>query len=207
MTILYEVHQNIYVNITNRCSSACVFCLRQNRDSMGDSGSLWLEHEPSLEEIKDAFRDCDISNYKEIVFCGFGEPTERLDVLLQAAEFVKKEYGKPIRINTNGQGDLINGRNIAPLFKGIFDSVSISLNTPDEKRYHELVRSRYGDLAFQAMLNFAGNVKEYVPNVILSTVATTITEKEELECAKICRDLQVTYRIRPYEEHVDETVL
>jgi len=200
MTILYEVHQNIYVNITNRCSSACVFCLRQNRDHMDNSGSLWLEREPSLEEIKSAFKNRDISKYNEVVFCGFGEPTERLDVLLQAAKFVKNEYNKPVRINTNGQGDLINGKNIAPLFEGIFDAVSVSMNTPDEKRYHELVRSRYGDLAFQAMLTFAGNVKHYVPSVTLSTVATTITKEEEQACANICRNLQVSYRIRAYEE-------
>ena len=200
MTILYEVHQNIYVNITNRCSSACVFCLRQNRDHMDNSGSLWLEREPSLEEIKSAFKNRDISKYNAVVFCGFGEPTERLDVLLQAAKFVKNEYNKPVRINTNGQGDLINGKNIAPLFEGIFDAVSVSMNTPDEKRYHELVRSRYGDLAFQAMLTFAGNVKHYVPSVTLSTVATTITKEEEQACANICRNLQVSYRIRAYEE-------
>ncbi len=199
MTILYQIHNNLYVNITNKCSSACVFCLRQTRDKMGDSGSLWLTHEPGLEEIKNAFRQMDMNQFNEIVFCGFGEPTERLDVLLESAKFVKKEYHKKIRINTNGQGDLINEKSIAPLFEGVFDTVSISLNTPDENKYNELVRSRYGDQAYSAMISFVKQVRNYVPNVILSTVETTITKEEEVLCEEICKTLNVTYKIRPFE--------
>ena len=199
MTILYQIHNNLYVNITNKCSSACVFCLRQTRDKMGGSGSLWLAHEPGLEEIKNAFRQMDMNQFNEIVFCGFGEPTERLDVLLESAKFVKKEYHKKIRINTNGQGDLINEKSIAPLFEGVFDTVSISLNTPDENKYNELVRSRYGDQAYSAMISFVKQVRNYVPNVILSTVETTITKEEEVLCEEICKTLNVTYKIRPFE--------
>lgn len=199
MTILYQIHNNLYVNITNKCSSACVFCLRQTRDKMGESGSLWLAHEPSLEEIKNAFSQMDMNQFNEIVFCGFGEPTERLDVLLESAKFVKKEYHKKIRINTNGQGDLINEKSIAPLFEGVFDTVSISLNTPDENKYNELVRSRYGDQAYSAMISFVKQVRNYVPNVILSTVETTITKEEEVLCEEICKTLNVTYKIRPFE--------
>lgn len=199
MTILYQIHNNLYVNITNKCSSACVFCLRQTRDKMGESGSLWLAHEPSLEEIKNAFSQMDMNQFNEIVFCGFGEPTERLDVLLESAKFVKKEYHKKIRINTNGQGDLINEKDIAPLFEGVFDTVSISLNTPDEKQYNELVRSRFGDQAYSAMISFVKQVRNYVPKVILSTVETTITKEEEVRCEEICKSLNVTYKIRPFE--------
>jgi len=199
MTILYQINNNLYVNITNKCSSACVFCLRQTRDKMGESGSLWLAHEPSLEEIKSAFSQMDMNQFNEIVFCGFGEPTERLDVLLESAKFVKKEYHKKIRINTNGQGDLINEKDIAPLFEGVFDTVSISLNTPDEKQYNELVRSRFGDQAYSAMISFVKQVRNYVPKVILSTVETTITKEEEVRCEEICKSLNVTYKIRPFE--------
>ncbi|MGN0483206.1 MAG: TatD family nuclease-associated radical SAM protein [Lachnospiraceae bacterium] len=200
MTILYKVHNNLYINLTNRCSSACVFCLRQTRDHMEDSDSLWLEHEPSFDEVKAAFETVDVNSYDEIVFCGFGEPTERLDLLLQVADFLKANYDKPIRINTNGQGDLINGKDIAPLLKNRIDTISISLNTPNETRYHELVKSQFGDKAYRAMLDFAKHAKQYVPNVILSTVSTTLTKEEEQECQKICDDLGVTYRIRPFEE-------
>ena len=200
MTIVYKVHNNLYVNLTNRCSCSCVFCLRQNRDHMEESDSLWLDHEPTLQEVKDAFAKEDISQYEEVVFCGFGEPTERMDLLLEVATFVKENYQKPIRINTNGQANLINGRDVAPELKGLVDTISISLNTPNEEKYNEMVRSIYGDKAYGAMLDFAREAKKYVPNVVLSTVDTTLSKEEEEQCRQICEKLAVTYRIRPWED-------
>lgn len=200
MTIVYKVHNNLYVNLTNRCSCSCVFCLRQNRDHMEESDSLWLDHEPTLQEVKDAFAKEDMSQYEEVVFCGFGEPTERMDLLLEVATFVKKNYQKPIRINTNGQANLINGRDVAPELKGLVDTISISLNTPNEEKYNEMVRSIYGDKAYGAMLDFAREAKKYVPNVVLSTVDTTLSKEEEEQCRQICEKLAVTYRIRPWED-------
>ena len=200
MTIVYKVHNNLYVNLTNRCSCACTFCLRQTRDHMEDSNSLWLSHEPSFEEVKEAFEAFDVASYNEIVFCGFGEPTERFDLILEVSKYVKETYHKPIRINTNGQGDLINNRSIAPEMQRLIDTVSISLNTPDAGKYHELVRSEFGEKAFDAMLSFAKEARKYVPNVVLTTVATTLTPQEEAAYQKICDDLGVTYRIRPWED-------
>ena len=200
MTIVYKVHNNLYVNLTNRCSCSCVFCLRQNRDHMEESDSLWLDHEPTLQEVKDAFAKEDMSQYEEVVFCGFGEPTERMDLLLEVAAFVKENYQKPIRINTNGQANLINGRDVAPELKGLVDTISISLNTPNEEKYNEMVRSIYGDKAYGAMLDFAREAKKYVPNVVLSTVDTTLSKEEEEQCRQICEKLAVTYRIRPWED-------
>lgn len=199
MTILYKVHNNLYVNMTNRCTCNCTFCLRNEKETVGESSTLWLEREPSVEEVEAEFQKFNLDEYDEIVFCGFGEPTERIDDLLQVAEFIKKTYGKKIRINTNGQGSLSNGKDIAPLMEGLIDTVSISLNTPNEERYHEIVRSRFGNKAFQAMLDFAEEIKQYVPNVILTTVRTTITEEEEEQCRRICEKLGVKYRIREFE--------
>ena len=200
MTILYKVHSGLYVNFTNRCSSACTFCLRQTMDKIGESDVLWLEREPSVEEVIAEFAKFDMSEFTEVVFCGFGEPTERFDALIAVARFVKENFNLPIRINTNGQGDLINGHHIAPEMAGIIDTVSISLNTPNSERYNTLVRSQFGDRAYQAMLDFAREAREYVPNVVLTTVDTTLTKEEEAACRKICNDLGVTYRIRPWEE-------
>ncbi len=200
MTILYEVHDNLYVNLTNKCPCACTFCLRQTRESMEESGPLWLEHTPSLEEVLAEFPKFDMDKYREVVFCGFGEPTEALEVLLETARFIKEKYGKPIRINTNGLGNLVNGKDIAPLLKGLIDTVSISLNTPNAERYHALVRSKFGDRSFDAMLSFARESKKYVPNVVMTTVATTLTSEEEEQCRAICEELGVTYRIRPWED-------
>ena len=199
MVILYEVYDNLYVNLTNKCPCACAFCLRQTRDEMNHSGSLWLGREPGVEEVKAEFDKFDMQKYKEVVFCGFGEPTERLEDLLEIAAFVKDKFNKPIRINTNGLSDLIWQKDTAPMYKGLVDTVSISLNTPNKERYYELTRSKFGIDSFDAMLNFAGNVSKYVPHVVLSTVATTLTAEEEHQCAQICERLGVTYRIRPWE--------
>ena len=197
--ILYEVHNGIYVNLTNRCPCACVFCLRNTTDKVGRSDRLWLDKEPTAEEIKAEFALRDMSKYEEVVFCGFGEPTERLDVLLEIAAFLKKNYPLPIRINTNGLGDLVNGRRIAPELAGLIDVVSISLNGPDEKRYMEEVRPKFGAGSYGAMLAFAKDCTRFVPKVVLSTVATTLTAEEEESCAKIAAEIGATYRIRPFE--------
>lgn len=199
-TILYKVHNNLYVNLTNKCPCACTFCLRQTRDHMDDSGVLWLEHEPSFEEVIEEFKKIDVSQYKEIVFCGFGEPTEAFPVLIQVAKYIKEHFQNPIRINTNGLGNLINGRDITPELEGLIDTISISLNTQNAEEYHKIVRSKFGEQSSDAMLTFAKEAKKYVPNVVLSTVATTITAEEEKQCQKICDDLGVTYRIRPWED-------
>lgn len=199
-TILYKVYDNLYVNLTNKCPCACTFCLRQTRDHMDDSGSLWLEQEPTVEEIINEFKKFDLTQFNEIVFCGFGEPTEALDVMLPVAKFVKENYSNPTRINTNGLGNLIHNRDITPEFKGLIDTISISLNTPNADVYHKLVRSKFGEKSFDSMLEFAKNCTKYIPNVVMTTVSTTITSEEEKECQKICDELGVTYRIRPFEE-------
>lgn len=199
MEILYKVYNNLYVNLTNKCPYACTFCLRQNMDRIGESGRLWLEREPSAKEVKDEFAKFNMDEYNEVVFCGFGEPTEAFEVLKEVAAFVKEKYGKPIRINTNGAGNLINGRNIAPELKGIVDTVSISLNHPDKARYQELVRSKFGDKSFDEMIAFAKECTKYVPNVVMTTVETTITHEEEEKCQKICDEIGARYRIREWE--------
>ena len=200
MTILYKVHNNLYVTLTNKCPCACTFCLRQTRDHMEDSGVLWLEKEPTVDEVIADFANFNMDDYDEVVFCGFGEPTERIDVLLEVAAYVKKTYNKPTRINTNGLGNLVNGRDITPELKGLIDTVSISLNTPNKERYYELTRSKFGIGSFDAMIDFAKEAVKYVPHVVMTTVATTITKEEEAECQRICDNIGVKYRIRPFED-------
>lgn len=199
MEILYEVHDNLYVNLTNRCSCACTFCLRQDRDRMGESGSLWLDHEPTADEVIKEFAKFRREDYTEVVFCGFGEPTEAFEVLKEVAAFVKKEWNCPIRINTNGQGSLINGRDIAPELSGLIDTVSISLNNPHPEKYQEIVRSRFGEKGYEGMLAFAKECTKFVPGVVMTTVDTTISKEEEARCLEICEKLGVTYRIREWE--------
>ncbi len=202
-TILYPVHNGLYVNLTNRCSCACTFCIRQSESGVGLDGEggeniLWLDHEPTFEEVMDAFDEQDMNRYEEVVFCGFGEPTCAFDTLKRVAREAKRRYGLPVRVNTNGQGSLINERNIAPEFEGIVDVVSISLNTPNANEYHKLTRSKFGDAAYDAMLDFARDVHKYVPEVVMTTVETTISHEDEKKCQAICDDLGVRYRIRAW---------
>lgn len=199
MEILYKVHNNLYVNLTNKCPCACTFCLRQKTDRVGESDRLWLEHEPTWEEILEAFKEKDVEEYEEVVFCGFGEPTEALEMLKKTAAYVKEKYHKKIRLNTNGMGNLIHGRDITPELSGLIDTVSISLNTPNAERYQEIVQSRFGEKSFDGMLDFARKCKAHIPNVVMTTVETTITKEEEKMCQEICDEIGVKYRIRPFE--------
>lgn len=200
MEIVYRVHNNLYVNLTNRCPYSCTFCLRKTMDSVGESESLWLDHEPNYEEVIKAFEKFDVNQFDEIVFCGFGEPTEAFEILLQVTKYIKKTYKKPIRINTNGMGNLINGRNIVPEIKGLVDCISISLNNPDKKEYFALVRSKFGENSFDEMIDFAKKCVENIPKVVMTTVDTTISKEDEKRCQEICDEIGATYRIRPWEE-------
>ena len=199
MEILYKVHNGLYVNLTNRCPCACTFCLRQTRETVGESTSLWLEREPSAEEVIAAFDAWDMESFDELVFCGFGEPTEALPVLLETARYAKAHFGIPVRVNTNGLGNLIWGRDITPELEGAVDRVSISLNTPDPEAYLALVRPKFGAGSFEALLDFARRAAAHVPEVTLTTVETTISREEERRCRQICRELGVNYRIRAWE--------
>lgn len=198
MTIVYPVHTGLYINLTNRCPCACTFCIRQKSDSVHEQNPLWLEHEPSFEEVKDALLAEDLEKYTEFVFCGFGEPTEALDVLLKTAEFLKTKTKKPVRINTNGLGDLVNKRDITPLFKDKIDAISISLNSSDPEIYEKNVRPIFKKEAFPALQTFAKNAVKFVPSVTMTTVATTITAEDEENCRELCKNLGVKYRIREF---------
>ena len=125
---------------------------------------------------------------------------EALDVLLAGAKYIKKRYpGKPVRINTNGQGNLIHGKDIIPLLEGLVDTVSISLNTPDPDQYQRLVRSKFGAGSFDAMIDFAKKCTHHVPHVVMTTVETTISHEDEEKCRKICQSIGAHYRIRAWE--------
>ncbi len=194
---LEDVH--VYVNLTNRCPCACTFCLRQTK-TMEEGHSLWLKEEPSVDEVIQEFQKYDLDDFAEVVFCGFGEPLERVDDVVQIAGILKHfRRDLPIRINTNGLGNLIHERDITPQLKGRIDVVSISLNAPDANEYYELTRSRFGVQSFEAMLDFARLCRPYVPQVVMSVV-DIIGEEKIKKCQKICDDLGVTLRVRPFEE-------
>ena len=200
MTITYPVRKGLYINMTNRCPCACTFCLRQHSDSVYGSDPLWLDHEPSVQEICDALAAQDLNSFDEIVFCGYGEPTERLDDLLAVAAYLRSMCHLKIRINTNGLSDLIHGQPTAHKLKGLIDIVSVSLNATNAEDYQRVVRPRFGLKSFDAMLSFTKDCVQYVPEVMMTVVDQVTSPEEQEKSRAICQSIGATLRIRPYEE-------
>ncbi len=201
MTITYQVKDAVYVNLTNRCPCNCTFCLRHNGPGVFGSGPLWLEREPTLEETMESLGQWDYTRFREVVFCGYGEPTERLDVLLAvAARLKERDPALRVRVNTNGLSDLIHGKQTAPLFVGKVDCLSISLNTDDPAEYLTLCRPRFGEAAYPAMLKFTKEAASLLPSVVMTVVGEPITSLEKQACCrKIAEGLGARLRVRPYE--------
>ena len=200
MTISYVVGDNLYLNLTNKCPCACTFCIRNHADGAYGSDPLWLEHEPSMEEIKADLSARDIASYDEIVFCGYGEPTERLDAVLETAEYLRSIEGCPVlRINTNGLGDLINGRSIADELCTALDVVSVSLNAGTKDEYMAVTRPRFPE-AFEAMQKFTADcVKTGKARVIMSVV--DVIPQEQIDASReIAERLGAVLRVRTYDE-------
>ena len=200
-TITYAYGDNLYVNPTNRCNYNCEFCLRKN----GNDGSiythnLWLEREPTREEMLESIESHDLSQFKQLVFVGFGEPSYRIDDICWVIDRMK-EHGTKIytRMDTNGTGCLIHGRDICPEFEGRFDMVSISLNTDTTEKFNALCHP-VQENAYEAMKSFAKEIQKYVPTVMM-TVVDTIPAEEIEACRKICEEeIGAIYRVREYIE-------
>ncbi len=197
MTILYTVGNQLYVNLTNRCPCRCTFCIRQNGDGAYGSDSLWLEHEPDMEEIRAAFSQYNLADFSELIFCGYGEPTERLDTLLETAAYAKSLPNcPPIRLNTNGLSDRINGAKTACRMAGLLDTVSVSLNAGTEAEYLRVTRPKWED-AFSVMQQFAVDCKQYVPKVMFTVV--DVIPQAEMDAAQALADsLGIPLRVRTY---------
>lgn len=198
MTILYPVGEHLYVNLTNKCPCACTFCIRQNGDGAYGSDSLWLQHDPTLAEVKKAFEAWNLADFTELVFCGYGEPTEALEMLLLTAQYAKTLPGcPPVRLNTNGLSDLIHGKKTAYLLEGLVDTVSISLNAGTKQEYLAVTRPKW-DTAFEAMQQFAVDCKPYVKKVMFTVV--DVIPKEEIAAAQQVADsLGIPLRVRKYD--------
>ncbi len=198
--VFYDYGGGLYVNMTNKCPCRCAFCIRDMVDSLGDADSLWLKREPSKEELMKMLKQQNLAAYDEIVFCGYGEPTERLDCLLAVCDYVKNDpllKGRlKTRLNTNGLSDFINDRPTAREFSGRLDAISISLNAPTAEKYNELCRPKFGIQSFDEILRFTQEVKQYVPDVTMSVVSGSISLQDVEECRKTAAKLGVKFRVR-----------
>lgn len=196
MSILYRYGSTYYINLTNRCPCRCSFCVRNSTPRLGDADSLWLDHEPTAGEVMEALRSVDLSGSREVVFCGYGEPTERLDVLKEVARGIRDEFGKNVRLDTNGLGNLINDRDIVPELVGLVDSVSISLNAPDSETYMDVCRPDFGERAYPAILGFIEECRRLIGNVTVSVVGGSISDEAEEECRRMAEGFDVRFRVR-----------
>lgn len=195
MTILYTIDKSLYVNVTNACPCNCTFCVRLEHNSIGECDNLWLEHEPTLEEIIEAFKKQNLEAYDQVVFCGYGEPLVRLDIVLEVCKWIKAHSNRPIRINTNGLANLIHQREIAYLLEGAVDAISISLNAPNKERYLEIARPCFRIDSFESLIQFAQACKKVIPRVTFSVV--DVLSHEEIEaCQRLATDMNISLRVR-----------
>lgn len=195
--IVYDFDGGLYLNITNDCPCKCVFCIRDKKDTMGTGTSMWHEKAPCFEEIKKAVDDFNVSKYTTAVFCGYGEPTCAFENLIKTAKYLKEQYSLEIRVNTNGLGNLINGRDITKELCEVADRISISLNAADKEKYLKITRNEYGLESFDAMLDFTKKCVENGMNVRMTVV--DIISKEEVEkCREIAESLGAKFDARSY---------
>ena len=190
---VYRYGDNLYVNLTNKCSNACDFCIRNNGDGIGDSGNLWLSREPNAQEVIELIKSFD--GYNEVVFCGYGEPTYKVDEMVEVGKFVRAQ-GKVTRLNTNGHGNFINGRNIVPELKEAIDIISVSLNSHTPKTYDQICHSIYGEEAFSAMLDFTHKCVQAGIETIMSVVAVDGVDVEK--CRAIAEQTGAKLKVREY---------
>ncbi len=191
--IAYQIRDSLYLNITNECTDTCVFCVRYSTDFV-KGHNLRIEKEPSSKDLISAIEDP--KRYKEVVFCGYGEPLIRLDVVKEVSTWVKENGGR-VRVDTNGQGNLIHNRNILPELSGLVDEVSVSLNAEDQEKYYDICQPRFGKKAYDEIKRFIVEAKKYIP--IVGVTAVDLPEIDLTACRRIAlEELGVNFRVREY---------
>jgi len=192
--IAYKIRNSLYLNITNRCSNRCSFCAKFS-DFFVKGHFLKLDHEPSFAEVMDAVGDT--SGYDEIVFCGYGEPLLRLDLVRRIAAELKLR-GCRIRVNTDGQANLVHGRNVLPELSGIVDTISVSLNASDPAGYAELCATPFGEAGFSGVCDFIAEATKHVPTVVASAVTVPGLDMEPIR--RLALSLGASFREREYAD-------
>ncbi|MCX5781664.1 MAG: TatD family nuclease-associated radical SAM protein [Elusimicrobia bacterium] len=193
MTIVYKFYNSLYINLTNRCTNACPYCIKSKWKGKFRGNDLYLKKEPTSEEVIKSIKDPKL--FKEIVFCGYGEPLLKLEEVKEISKWIKSQGGK-VRINTSGQANLYYKKNILPELKDLVDAVSISLNGTDKKEYNELNKSIYGEKAFDGVIKFIKESKKYIPEVVITAVELPGLDVEKIR--HLAKELKVNFRVRPY---------
>ncbi len=191
-TIAYTLRGSRYLNITSRCTLRCAFCPKFNGSWEVKQYELRLRREPSVEAIIAAVGE-EPARYREVVFCGLGEPTRRLDVMLEVAGWLRGK-GARVRVNTDGLASLIHQRDVTPEFAGRVDAVSISMNAQDESLYNRHCRPRHAE-AFSAMLAFSRQIQKHVPEVVMTAI-DGLPGVNIAACRRLAAEIGATFRRR-----------
>lgn len=198
--LVYLLGGKIYINLTNKCTNECVFCIRTLKDDVCGA-NLWLKDDSvTAEEVIKQLVALK-KDEKEIVFCGYGEPTLKLDILKEVAKYIKDNYTNvKIRLNTNGHANFIYKRNIIPELVGLIDSISVSLNAPDEELYKELTQPNI------VCENVLEEVKDFMKKSVeagIDTTASVVSGYKDYdvnlkECERIATEAGAKFRVREW---------
>ncbi len=190
--LAYNIGDRLYLNITNRCTNQCAFCIKNTERGVGYN--LWLEREPGADEVIGSLGI--LSPYSEIVFCGYGEPLVRIDLVRKVAGYLKKKCRKPVRVNTNGHADLIHGPGSVVKLRGLVDRINVSLNAHCSEKYLEICRPMFGPGAYEAVVKFAESCIGVIPEITLSVVEWPGVDIEK--CREVAKILGVNFCLRKY---------
>lgn len=193
-TIAYMIRNSLYLNITNRCSNRCTFCPKFEELTV-KGHELKLNHEPDFAEVMAAVDAA--ADFNEVVFCGYGEPLIRLDLVKEVSAELKRR-GFRVRINTDGQANLVHGHNILPELSGLVDSLSVSLNAADAETYQTLCNTPFGPSGFQGVCDFLREATRHIPQVTASAVALPGLDVDKVR--ELALSLGVEFREREYAE-------
>ena len=197
--IIYTLEGGVYLNITNKCPCNCAFCIRSKGDAVGEAERLWFDTEPTIDEIKKAVDDYDFTRIDRAVFCGYGEPTNAYDKLVETVKYIRKiNPSIKLRLNTNGLSDLINNKPTAKELSELFDVISVSLNEPTSEKYDKITRNIYPGRAFDAMLEFTKECVKYCKKVRM-TVVDVISPEEIEQSRKVCEETGAQFVVRSFE--------
>ncbi len=195
--LVYELDKKIYINLTNKCTNDCIFCLRKDKDDVCGQ-QLWLDNEDfSAQDVIEQLKNFNLSS--EVIFCGYGEPLLKLDILKEVAKYLKDNYSNiKIRVNTNGHANFVYKKNIVPELKGLIDEISVSLNSESAKGYEQLSQPIF-DNAYEEVKKFIKACSDEGISTVASVVEGYKGQHLNLEeCEKIATNLGAKFRVREW---------
>ncbi len=197
--LAYPLGDALYLNLTSACTLACTFCPKiRDGDWVVGGFDLRLDRNPSADEVWEAALREGVQGRSEVVFTGLGEPTRRLEVLLELSRRLVAAGVRRVRVDTDGLASLREGKDVPPLLAAAgVTAVSVSLNAADAETYARICPSRHGAAAYGAVQEFIRSAARVIPEVAASAVA--LPGLSEADCRRAAEGLGARFRWRPYD--------